>query len=239
MERFVNAALFEYSYPELFAWTVVYFLLLYFGLGTLFQKACELLERVGVLSKIKTGSLFEGQIKYEIGYSLSSMILFGFSVLPIIYLVRNGRVALLPNTLFPVVGGLVLLTLWNELHFYLVHRLMHHPYLMKKVHHVHHRSRIPTIYSVFSFHWFEAFLLSTIPLTIVPFVPFSMLAVFLFPTVSILLNFAGHCNYRFGGGSGQMWTRFGTHHNEHHSRGRKNYGFAFFLFDRLFSKHNK
>ncbi|WP_371735312.1 sterol desaturase family protein [Zobellia sp. B3R18] len=116
---------------------------------------------------------------------------------------------------------------------------MHQKFMMRHVHFVHHKSRIPTVYSVFSFHWVEALLLSTVPVTIAPFVPFSIIAIFIYPLISILLNFAGHCNYRFGSGKGKGWKLFGTHHNEHHSRGRQNYGFALHLLDKIFSRHNK
>lgn len=111
--------------------------------------------------------------------------------------------------------------------------------MMKRIHFIHHKSKVPTVYSVFSFHWVEAFLLSTVPLTIVPFIPFAILAIFIYPFVSILLNFAGHCNYRFGDGEGKSWRLFGTYHNEHHSKGRRNYGFSQNFLDKLFSKHNK
>ena len=238
MEPFIQAALHDFSYPLLFAITVVYFLVLYFGLGSLFLVLCRGLEKAGLVHKIRSEPLGQGQIRREIKYSLSSILVFGFSVLPIIYLVRQGALQLLPNTAWNILLGLLILTLWNEIHFYLVHRLMHQPFFMKKVHYVHHRSHIPTVFSVFSFHWFEAVLLSTIPLTIVPFLPFAIGAVFLFPIISILLNFAGHCNYRFGTGRGRAWTLFGTSHNEHHSRGKKNFGFALYLLDKFFSKHN-
>ncbi|WP_435315586.1 sterol desaturase family protein [Cellulophaga fucicola] len=159
--------------------------------------------------------------------------------MPIIYLIRINVVELVPNTWFNIVAGVTLLTLWNEVHFYIVHRIMHQKFMMRNVHYIHHKSRVSTVYSVFSFHWLEALLLSTIPLTIVPFIPFSIVAVFIYPLVSILLNFAGHCNYRFGDGKGTSWKLFGTYHNEHHSRGRKNYGFSLNFLDKLFSKHNK
>ena len=178
------------------------------------------------------------QIIFEIKHSIKSIIIFGFSLIPIVYLVRIDVIQLLTNKWFNVLLGIIILTLWNELHFYIVHKMMHQKFMMKHVHIIHHKSKIPTVYSVYSFHWVEAFLLSTIPLTIVPFIPFSILAVFIFPFVSILLNFSGHCNYRFGEGKGESWKLFGTHHNEHHSRGRKNYGFALNFLDKLFSKHN-
>ena len=179
------------------------------------------------------------QIVFEIKHSIKSIVVFGFSIIPVIYLIRVGVIELLPNTWFNVIIGIIILTLWNEVHFYVVHRTLHQNFMMKHVHFIHHKSRIPTVFSVYSFHWFEAFLLSTIPLTIVPFIPFSIVAVFIYPFVSILLNFAGHCNYRFGDGIGNSWKLFGTHHNEHHSRGRKNYGFSLNFLDKLFSKRDK
>ena len=109
---------------------------------------------------------------------------------------------------------------------------------MKKVHYIHHKSLVPTVFSVYSFHWLEALLLSTVPLSIVPFIPFSFTAIALYPMSSILLNFAGHCNYRFGKGKGESWRLFGTHHNEHHNKGRQNYGFAINFLDKLFSYKN-
>ncbi len=217
----------------------MYFIFLYFGVGSLFLFVCKILEKKRLLNKIESKEVSKKQIAFEIKHSIKSIVVFGFSIMPIIYLIRINVVELVPNTWFNIVAGVTLLTLWNEVHFYIVHRIMHQKFMMRNVHYIHHKSRVSTVYSVFSFHWLEALLLSTIPLTIVPFIPFSIVAVFIYPLVSILLNFAGHCNYRFGDGKGTSWKLFGTYHNEHHSRGRKNYGFSLNFLDKLFSKHNK
>ncbi len=172
-------------------------------------------------------------------HSFKSIVIFGFSTIPIVYLVRTGKVTLLPDTFFNVFIGLLVLNLWNEIHFFIVHRIMHLPFFMRKVHFVHHKSKVPTVYSVYSFHWLEAFLLSTVPLTIVPFLPFSFFSIAIYPLTSILINYSGHCNYRFGNGTGKSWQLFGTHHNEHHSKNNKNYGFVLQIFDQIISKLNK
>jgi Delta7-sterol 5-desaturase len=236
MEAQIESILYQYSYPTLFGLTVVYFAILYFGLGSLFLRSCKFLERRNILHKITSREIPEEQLAFEIKHSVQSILIFGLSVLPIIYLIRIDVIQLLPNTWFTVLLGLVILTLWNEVHFYVVHRILHQKFMMKHVHYIHHKSTVPTVYAVYSFHWLEAALLSTTPLTIAPFIPFSILAVFIYPTVSILLNFAGHCNYRFGDGKGDSWRLFGTAHNEHHNKGRKNYGFALNFLDKLFSK---
>ncbi|MBL4746396.1 MAG: sterol desaturase family protein [Flavobacteriaceae bacterium] len=239
MELFIENALHNYSYLVLFGLSFGYFLFLYFGIGALFLFACKTLEKNKILTKIKSKDVPKEQIYFEIKHSIKSIIIFGLSPIPISYLIRNGSIELLPNTGFNILTGIILLTLWNEIHFYVVHRTMHQKLMMKHVHVIHHRTHIPTVYSVYSFHWLEALLLSTVPLTIIPFIPFSIIAVFIYPFVSILLNFAGHCNYRFGNGKGTSWKLFGTYHNEHHSSGRKNYGFTLNFLDKLFSKHNK
>jgi len=239
MESFIENTLFNYSYVILYGLTFGYFLFLYLGIGYLFLSVCKVLERKRMLNKIKSKEVSKKQVAFEIKHSIKSIVIFGFSIMPIIYLVRVDIIELLPNTWLNILIGVILLSLWNEVHFYVVHRIMHQKFMLKHVHIIHHQSLIPTVYSVYSFHWLEALLLSTVPLTIVPFIPFSIIAVFIYPLVSILLNFAGHCNYRFGDGKGNSWSLFGTYHNEHHSRGRKNYGFTLNFLDKLFSKHNR
>ncbi|MBU2973445.1 sterol desaturase family protein [Zobellia sp. B3R18] len=239
MESLIEDIILNYSYTALYGLTFGYFITLYFGVGSLFLFVCKELEGRGILNKIKPIAVSKDQIAFEIRHSVKSIVIFGFSIIPIVFLIREGVIELLPNTWSNILIGIVILSLWNEVHFYLVHRLMHQKFMMRHVHFVHHKSRIPTVYSVFSFHWVEALLLSTVPVTIAPFVPFSIIAIFIYPLISILLNFAGHCNYRFGSGKGKGWKLFGTHHNEHHSRGRQNYGFALHLLDKIFSRHNK
>lgn len=171
-------------------------------------------------------------------HSMLSIIIFGFSSLPLIYFIRTGAITMLPDTALNIVAGTVLLNIWNEVHFFIVHRIMHLPFFMKNVHLIHHRSAVPTVWSVYSFHWFEALLLSTVPLTIAPFVPLSPMAIALYPLSSIVLNYSGHCNYRFGSGDGPSWKLLGTRHAEHHYKRRQNYGFATDVLDWLYSNFN-
>jgi len=238
-DALINNIIYNYSYPALFGLSFCYFIFLYFALAPLFLEVCKFLERKNILHKIEEKEVERKQLQFEIKHSIKSIVIFGFSIIPVMFLIRQGVVKVLPNTFLNIVVGVVLLTAWNEVHFFVVHRIMHFPFFMKRVHYIHHKSKIPTVYSVYSFHWLEAFLLSTVPLTIIPFVPFSIVAIFVYPLASILLNYSGHCNYRFGNGKGAGWKLFGTHHNEHHFRGRKNYGFASNLLDKLSSKFNK
>ncbi|WP_206604273.1 sterol desaturase family protein [Aquimarina sediminis] len=232
----VHDIVYEYSYTQLYGLTFMYFFLLYFGMAPLFDKSCIWLKKKNIIHRINARKATKRQKRMERIHSLKSIFVFGFSVVPVVYLIRSKTIILLPDTFLNIVLGVLCLTLWNEIHFFVVHRFMHIPFLMKTVHKVHHKSIVPTVYSVYSFHWFEALLLSTVPLTILPLIPFSPIAVFLYPLTSILLNYSGHCNYRFGKGKGVEWKLFGTRHNTHHGAFKKNYGFASNILDKLNDK---
>lgn len=232
----LNNFLYNYTYTTLFGLSFVYFLVLYFGIAPLFDSVCKVLHTKKIVHQIVQKEATKKQVLFEIKHSLKSIFIFGTSIIPIVYLIRLGVITFLPNTIFNVLLGLVILNLWNEVHFFIVHRVMHLPFFMKNVHYIHHQSKVPTVYSVYSFHWLEALLLSTVPLTITLFVPLSPIAIAIYPLVSVLLNYSGHCNYRFGNGTGKSWYLFGTHHNEHHFKNRKNYGFLSPFLDYLTTK---
>ena len=236
IQGFIDNILYQYSYIQLYGLVFLYFVILYFGFAPLFQQACKFLHRKGLLEVISKQEVTPKQVRFEILHSLKSVIIFGFSGIPLIFLIRHEIIDLVPDTPLNILTGLIILVIWNEIHFFIVHRLMHLPYFMKRVHYVHHRSRVPTVYSVYSFHWFEALLLSTVPVTIALIIPLSATAIFIFPLVSILLNYAGHCNYRFWSGKAPGFLAFGTNHNHHHSRAKRNYGFASGLLDRINNK---
>ena len=236
MKELINIILVEFSYAEVYIITVIYFLLLYFLVGYLFLLTCKLLEKRGLLELITKTDNPNKNLLYEIKYSVLSIFVFGISGIVMVCIIRKGIIQTLPETLLNTLTGLMILTLWNEVHFFIVHRLMHLPFFYRTIHKIHHRSKIPAVYSVYSFHWIEALLLSTVPISIAPFIDFSVTAIFLYPLASILLNYAGHCNYRFGHGVGANWKLFGTRHANHHYKNNGNYGFVTNILDK-FCKH--
>lgn len=101
---------------------------------------------------------------------------------------------------------------------------------MKHVHKVQHQSVIPTVYSTYSLHWFEALLLSSLPFTIAPIYNFAPLALLIYPLNNMILNFAGHSNYRF---TNKFLNKIGKRHNLHHTKFSKNFGFILNFFDKM------
>jgi len=224
----------------IFCIVIFYFLCIYFIIGKLFHLVCQYLEKKKYIQKIISIQPSKDQIKKEILYSLQSIIIFGLLSVILIQFIRVGYIELSSNTIPQFLIGLLILNIWNEIHFFIIHKMMHIPFFMKKVHKIHHQSYIPTVYSVYRFHWFEALLLGTLPLTIAPFIALSPLAIALYPICSILINFAGHSNYRFGNGKGSSWKLISSNHNNHHYKAKQNFGFATDILDKLFNtKNNK
>ena len=238
MEKLLYSFLNTRSYFEVYLLTTSYFLFLYLVIGQLFLWVCNQLAKKGLLVKIYDRQDLLKNRNLEIKNSLVSIFLFGLSGVAFVYIIRNNIARLIPDSPLNILIGLLVLNIFNEVHFYIIHRLLHIPLLYRRIHYVHHRSKVPTIYSVFSFHWLEALLLSTVPIVIAPFVSFSLIAVILYPLTSIIINFIGHCNYRFPDGNCLNKLSLGTKHAKHHYLNRGNFGFALPIFDFLFP-HNK
>jgi len=167
------------------------------------------------------------QVHGEIARSLVSVAIFaGYGMLTVAA-DRAGWIAIRwIETPWRFAGDLLLLTLWNEIHFYICHRLLHTPWLYRHVHLAHHRSVVPTPFSTYSFHWVEATMLSSVMILLLLVYNLGIGTALLFPAVSLMLNSIGHMNYA-------LWpkrpvtTLFAgcRRHTLHHGRFHGNYGF--------------
>ena len=86
---------------------------------------------------------FSNQVHDNMFWSLGSGVaqLTAYQVL-IMWLMANGYAPMITLAENPVlfIAGLVLLPIWSAFHFYWVHRLLHAPFLYKRVHALHHRN---------------------------------------------------------------------------------------------------
>lgn len=226
-----------YNSNYLFIYIFLYHLFLYFVVGHIFVYFCRVLSKRGWLEKIINQTITREQYLFEKKNSLISILIISIVGFIQFYLIRISWIELDENTWSSVLIGLLILNLWNEVHFFLIHRMMHIPFFMKHVHKIHHKSSVPTVFSGYSFHWFEALLLGTVTLSITPFVKLSLIAIFLYPLNSILLNFSGHCNYKFKNNwINKNVTSYGINHNNHHSKYAKNFSFVTSVLDKIFSR---
>ncbi|WP_299846255.1 sterol desaturase family protein [uncultured Roseovarius sp.] len=98
---------------------------------------------------------FANQVHDNMFWSLGSGVaqLTAFQVVTM-WLMANDYVPVMTLTSNPVwfVLALILLPIWSAFHFYWVHRLLHVPFLYKKVHSLHHRNVNIGPWSGFSMH---------------------------------------------------------------------------------------
>jgi len=101
---------------------------------------------------------FSDQVKDNMFWSLGSGVaqLTGFQVVTM-WLMANGYAPTITLASNPVwfVLALILLPVWSAFHFYWVHRLLHVPFLYKRVHSLHHRNVNIGPWSGFAMHPIE------------------------------------------------------------------------------------
>ena len=210
---------------EIFAAATLGFAAIYFGLGALTAwMTTRVLPRLGVGRVIDTRPLVRHQVRDEVLRSLASIAIFGLYGVLTVALDARGlahlRWALEPRRLL---ADLIVMTVWNEVHFYACHRLLHVRWLYKRVHLVHHRSVRPTPWSTYSFHPVEAALLGSVMICALAFWDLTIFGAILYPLVSLSMNVLGHSNYALSDAG--MLGNASARHSLHHQRVRGNYGF--------------
>lgn len=210
-------------------WAMFFGSLLYFGLlyaafaGLGWALFRCLLPALGIGRIIDARPLRDGQIATEIRRSLVSIFVFSCYAPLTEYAYRNGYIRVSWDYQWPLaIAQLALLFVWNEVHFYVSHRLLHTRWLYRHVHRLHHESVIATPFAIYSFHWLEAALLGSVIFLPLFAWPFEFPALCLLPVMSLIFNTIGHSNYDVFAG-----TRYSAsvEHSQHHHRVAGNYGF--------------
>ncbi len=87
--------------------------------------------------------LFNDQVWDNIFWSLASGVTIwsAFEVMSM-WMFANGMISMLSFSEHPIlfIGWLLLIPMWNSVHFYAIHRLLHHRALYKRFHALHHRN---------------------------------------------------------------------------------------------------
>lgn len=193
------------------------------------------LPALGIGRRFDARSPAPGQVAAELRGSAVSILVFGGVALSTHALIVADVLDVRWDVPVAVVAlEVVVLLLWNEVHFYGCHRLLHTPWLFRRVHLEHHRSVTVTPLAAFRFHWFEAVLLSTVmPLAMLAH-DFSAWALFALPPASLALNMLGHANHDFAPEARvDSIAAFGRRHSLHHHRPNGNYGFFTPWMDRV------
>jgi sterol desaturase/sphingolipid hydroxylase (fatty acid hydroxylase superfamily) len=179
--------------------------------------------------------MHHGQIRREIALSALSIVVFTLQGTLLVYALRKGwLIVTWDRPLWHLLWELPIVYVWNEVYFFLVHRLLHRDALYRSVHVWHHRSVLTTTFSAYSFHPLESFLLGAVlPLALV-FHAFSPWALLGLTVMSLLLNVSGHLPQE---GIRDGWSFVRPHsryHNRHHREFNVHFGFSFAPLDRWF-----
>lgn len=126
----------------------------------------------------------------------------------------------------------------HDTYFYWAHRIMHHPWLFKTVHLVHHKSTNPSPWAAYAFHPFEAIVESLIFVIFLFAIPVHSIHLIWFFVISLVYNVYGHLGFEiYPKGFNKhwlgKWMNTSVSHNQHHQFFKGNYGLYFTIWDRL------
>src|SRR5690606_11716258 len=183
---------------------------------------------LGIGGLLDPRPLAAGQLRRELSLSGLSILIFGVGMLFPWGLLQLGwaRLAVEAGPVRVAAESLVL-GVWNDVHFWLNHRLLHSRWL-RRIHLPHHLSTVTTPFAAFAFHPLEALMLGNVillPMVVHDFSFWSLLSV---PLFSLFFNCVGHSNYDLWPSvSYAHWFAASRRHHLHHACYHGNYGFQF------------
>jgi len=192
--------------------------------------------------KIQPAMPAKKQMKYELLFSFSTICIFSVIGIIVFLLYINGYTTIYTSISEHGWGylflSLVIMIILHDTYFYWTHRLLHTRWFFKKIHTVHHRSASPTPLAAYSFHPFEALIESLIVFLFVTVWPVHIFAFLFFTFLVLVMNVIGHLGFEFmprkfrDSTPGKCLTS-STHHNLHHQKSNKNFGYYFTFWDKL------
>lgn len=213
---------------------LVFFGGIYFVFGSInWLLTQKLLPKWGIGKILDPRTLKPGQIRRELSLSALSILLFGVGMLAPWGILQLGwaNLAYKPSA-FQIGIEVAILIIWNDVHFYFNHRLLHTRWL-RRFHKLHHKSVVTTPWSTYSFHPVEAIMLGNVillPMLIHDFSAFALISV---PLFSLFSNSIGHSNYDFKPEGNGVWQKASRRHHLHHACYHGNFGFMFGFMDTL------
>ncbi len=181
-------------------------------------------------------------IKHEIKNSLLSILLFSVFIFIIFYspLITYSKIytKISDYSIGYFIATIAVMLIAQDTWFYWAHRLMHHKFIFKYIHLVHHKSTNPTPFAAYSFHPIEALFESLIFYIVLFIIPIHPLALTIAVYLSLLINAYGHLGYEIFPKSIRRTLLFkiinsSVYHNMHHKNFKGNYGLYFRFWDRI------
>jgi Delta7-sterol 5-desaturase len=191
--------------------------------------------------KVQLGSVVKSnQIKREMKNAIFSMASGAFLSCIILYLVSldvtRVYTDISEHSILFALAGFPVLIFFNDMWFYWMHRLLHHPRIYGFVHAEHHRSITVNPLTSFSFHWLEPILLTIWVILAALIFPIYAPVLGLVQIYGIYDNIKSHLGYELY----PSWLNkspfrnlsTSTYHDLHHRKYNGNYGLHFRFWDK-------
>lgn len=198
------------------------------------------------LPKLQSNFPENEQIKREIEFSLYSLFIFALMLTFINWAYKSGFTQLYLEYedfgYFYLLTSPLVIILIHDFYFYWTHRLLHYPWLLRRVHHIHHLSVSPTPWAMYAFHPVEAviqFILYVLIAFVIPVHPV-VLGLVLF--YNAFANAGGHCGFELIPNKWRKHWLFRlnntvSHHDLHHKKFKHNYSLYYNFLDKLFGTY--
>jgi len=192
--------------------------------------------------KIQKSFLSGQQVRREVFWSLSTVLITGLFGVGVIFLIQSGWSRLYLSIgvygWWYWAGSLIVMIVLHDAWFYWTHRAMHHPRLFPIFHQTHHRSVSPSPWAAYSFAPPEAMVQVLFLPILLMVMPLHPLTIAVWGFHQITRNVLGHSGYElFPRGTPShwlgQWLTTHTYHDLHHSAGTGNFGLYFTWWDRL------
>jgi len=180
-------------------------------------------------------------IRREIWMSLQSIFIFSIMGTGLFEMYKAGMTSIYWDTfaypLYYLPLSFFLCLVIQDTIFYWTHRFMHWQPVFKYFHAGHHRSVSPSPWAIFAFQPLEAILQFSCLMFIVIFVPLKPIIFLAFMSYDSMINIAGHTGHEMiPPWMSRHWLFKGfnnvTHHDNHHTNMRCNFGAFFNVWDR-------
>ena len=239
LSNWVETQAFHAPYWLISTATLVWFVLIYTVIaGGAYRLAIHGIPDTVAGKNGRSQRLRPGQVSEELWLSALSILIFAVQTAGVVWLLRHGWLTIdWHRSPCHLLWELPVLYLWNDIHFFVIHRALHWKPLYRSVHIWHHRSVITTPFSSYSFHPVESFLLgSVMPLALVlhAFSPWALLGL---TVMSLILNVSGHLPYEQIHERSKLFRHLLGHsryHNRHHREFHTHYAFSLVWLDRWF-----
>jgi len=182
------------------------------------------------------------QIIKEIKYSFFTLCIYSSGVWLFLYWLKYGytqNYTEISEFGWPYfICSILLMIIVHDTYSYWIHRLIHHKWLFKHVHLLHHKFKNPSPWSAFAFHPFESLLTLGIIPVVMFLMPWHNLALIIFITIIIVYDTFVHLGYNIKELKVFKWQNTPKDHDVHHRNSKYNFGLYFTFWDRLMGTYS-